>query len=165
MDKKHATALSWLDLSKAFDSVNYTISLHKLRSVGASPQAVKWFESYLSVRSQYVQIRSTVSSFGSLLVSGIDSLTISIRNDLPSVAVRSDLDTYVDDSELHLVLSRKRKPNFDLTRTDLYRTAKWCLEDQLVINRYLVKACWLGLSLFVLMITQPMQVILKSMKI
>ena len=65
MDKKHVTTLRLLDLSKEFDSVNHTISLHKLRSVGASPQTVKRFENYLSGRSQYVRIRSTVSSFGS----------------------------------------------------------------------------------------------------
>ena len=107
MGKKHVTALSLLDLSKAFDSVNHTILLHKLRFVGASPQAVKWFESYLSSRSRYVRIRSTVSSFGSLTRGGPQGSILSpflfgiSVNDIPSVAVPSDLDSYVDDSELH----------------------------------------------------------------
>ena len=62
MDKKHVTALILLDLSKAFDNINHTILLHKLKCAGASSLAIQWFESYLSGRSQYVRIVSTVSS-------------------------------------------------------------------------------------------------------
>ena len=62
MDKKHVTTLILLDLSKAFDSINHTILLHKLKCVGASSLATQWFESYPSGRSQYVRIGSTVSS-------------------------------------------------------------------------------------------------------
>ena len=47
---------------KAFDSINHTILLHKLKCVGASPLAIQWFESYLSGRSQYVRIGSTNST-------------------------------------------------------------------------------------------------------
>ncbi len=130
MDKKHVTTLRLLDLSKAFDSVNHTISLHKLRSVGASAQAVKWLENYLSGRSQYVRIRSTVSSFGSLTRGGpqgsiLSPLLLGIYvNDLPSVAVLSDLDSYVDDSELHLVFKVEDvDQTLTLLEADLYRTA------------------------------------------
>ena len=62
MDKKHVTTLILLDMSEAFDSISHTILLHKLKCVGASPLAIQWFESYLSGRSQYVRIGSTVSS-------------------------------------------------------------------------------------------------------
>jgi hypothetical protein len=48
IDKKNVTALVLLDMSKAFDSVNHPILLHKLKCVGASSQAVGWFKSYLS---------------------------------------------------------------------------------------------------------------------
>ena len=62
MDQKSATALVLLDLSKAFDSKSHPILLNKLSSIGASPSVVKWFESYLTGRSQVVRIGSTVSS-------------------------------------------------------------------------------------------------------
>ena len=51
-----------LDLSKAFDSVHHATLLNKLRHIGASPEVVKWFESYLTGRSQFVRIGTSVSS-------------------------------------------------------------------------------------------------------
>ena len=62
IDNKNLTALILLDLSKAFDSVSHSILLHKLSCIGASPEAVKWFQDYLTGRSQYVRIGSTKSS-------------------------------------------------------------------------------------------------------
>ncbi|CAB3997530.1 RNA-directed DNA polymerase from transposon BS, partial [Paramuricea clavata] len=59
MDGKWVTALILIDLSKAFDSVNHTFLLTKLSNVGASPSVVKWFESYLTGRTQSVRIGST----------------------------------------------------------------------------------------------------------
>ena len=62
MDNKKLSALISLDLSKAFDSINHAIILlRKLRCVGASDKTVKWFQSYLSGRTQRVRIGSSVS--------------------------------------------------------------------------------------------------------
>ncbi|CAB3989784.1 Hypothetical predicted protein [Paramuricea clavata] len=134
MDKKHVTAFILLDLSKAFDSINHTILLHNLKCVGASPLAIQWFhhESYLSGRPQYVRIGSTVSSTsalthgvpqGSILSTFLFGIYV---DDLPAVTVSSDLDSYDDDSKLHLAMAK--------LGNDLYKTAKWCLEHQLLIN-------------------------------
>ena len=46
----------FLDLSKAFETLNHDILLSKLRYYGMDPNVIKWFKSYLSGRSQYVQI-------------------------------------------------------------------------------------------------------------
>jgi retron-type reverse transcriptase len=62
MDQKSVTALILLDLSKAFDSVHHQTLLNKLRHIGASLEEVKWFESYLTGRSQFVRIGTSVSS-------------------------------------------------------------------------------------------------------
>lgn len=141
IDKKKLTALILLDLSKAFDSVSHSILLHKLSCIGASPEAVKWFQNYLSGRVQYVRIGSTKSSTrpithgvpqGAILSPLLFCIYI---NDLPGSIQSCNLDSYVDDSKLY-----KSFYIYDLEQTtinlqaDLQRAAKWCLEHQLLIN-------------------------------
>ena len=50
-----------LDLSSAFDTVNYPVLINRLSDVGVGDTALQWFHSYLSSRSQSVQIRDTSS--------------------------------------------------------------------------------------------------------
>ena len=44
----------FLDLKKAFDTVNHTILIRKMYAYGIRGNILKWFESYLTDRSQYV---------------------------------------------------------------------------------------------------------------
>ena len=143
MDQKSVTALILLDLSKAFDSVHRPIWLNKLRHIGASPEEVKWFESYLTGRSQFVRIGTSVSSsldithgvpqgaILSPLLFGIYS------NELPLAPRHSSLNSYVHDSKMFLSFRVK-----DATDTkeylweDLSRVAKCCSELHLyLLNR------------------------------
>ena len=51
----------FIDLKKAFDTVNHTILLNKLEHYGIQGCGLKWFTPYLSNRSQYVSINNTTS--------------------------------------------------------------------------------------------------------
>ena len=70
IDKKKTTAVVLLDMSKAFDSIHHNILFDKLRDVGVSTLAFRWFHSYLSNRNQRVRINSTLSE-ALPMVSGI----------------------------------------------------------------------------------------------
>jgi hypothetical protein len=67
MDKGLVTALVFLDLSAAFDTVDHNILLHRLENwFGLSGLALSWFASYLNPRTQAVTIGNTKSRETSL---------------------------------------------------------------------------------------------------
>ncbi len=51
----------FIDLSKAFNTVNHEILLHRLKSVGLSSHVIHWFKNYLSGRTQCVQAEGKIS--------------------------------------------------------------------------------------------------------
>ena len=60
---KGITALTLLDLSAAFDTIDHTILLDRLNGYyGISELALGWFKSYLSGRTHSVKVGSTLSN-------------------------------------------------------------------------------------------------------
>ena len=51
-----------LDLQKAFDTINHSILLGKLKAIGFDSTAIDWMKSYLEAREQVVDINGTMSS-------------------------------------------------------------------------------------------------------
>ena len=141
MDKKNLTALTLLDLSKAFDGLNHNKLLAKLSSVGASPHVVNWFKSYLTGRSQSVRINSILSdplpiTHGVPQGAILSPLLFCIHlNDLPCAPQVCGLESYVEGSKVFLSFSL---PDVDTAianlEQDLLHVAAWCCENQLLIN-------------------------------
>ena len=63
MDKSQRTIGVFIDLKKAFDTVDHKILLSKLQCYGIRGLALKWIKSYLSNRRQYVCYNNSNSEF------------------------------------------------------------------------------------------------------
>ena len=64
MDDHKASLVVFLDLSAAFDTIDHTILVNRLRNdYGLCGKALDWLESYLTDRYQYVHIKDNPSEY------------------------------------------------------------------------------------------------------
>ena len=61
IDDRQATLGVFIDLQKAFDTVNFEILLKKLEHYGVRGMPLKWFDSYLTDRQQSVSLVGVLS--------------------------------------------------------------------------------------------------------
>ena len=67
LDKGTTPINVYLDLSKAFDTLDLNILLHKLKYYGIEGTALRLFESYINKRQQYVDFDGTPSNYNRIL--------------------------------------------------------------------------------------------------
>ena len=106
IDKHHLPMCLFLDLSKAFDTINFDIMLMKLRHLGFNSLALNWFETYLKHRKQFVSFNGSDSPLletktgvpqGSVLGPLLFLIYI---NDIDSVSNIFKIICFADDSTL-----------------------------------------------------------------
>ena len=96
----------FIDLKKAFDTIDHEILLRKLASYGADKNALAWFDSYLSHRSQKCNVNGNLSNAKELSCgvpqgSIIGPLLFLIYiNDLPNSLSIASAKMYADDTHI-----------------------------------------------------------------
>ena len=129
----------FIDLQKAFDTVDHNILLSKLHHYGVRGLPHKWFRSYLSNRQQYVSISGYSS--GKLYVEyGVPQgsvlgplLFLIYINDLPNTIKNSETNLFADDTCL---LSSDSNLEYLETKvnTDLVKLSSWLQANKISLN-------------------------------
>lgn len=108
LDNNDFTIGVFIDLSKAFDTVDHSILLHKLHDYGIHGKELQWFKSYLSDRKQFVTWNGVNSKYmdiqcgvpqGSILGPLLFLIYI---NDLHFVSEKAFFILFADDTNIFL---------------------------------------------------------------
>lgn len=139
LDKGGVVGAVFLDLRKAFDTVNHSALLSKLVSFKLSPNIMKWFQAYLSGRSQCVRIEDKTSSLRACTLgvpqgSSLGPLLFSTYiNDLPSICDGVETLMYADDTVIFTHGKDAETVAAKLTAT-MEKIAEWLSQSCLTLN-------------------------------
>ena len=149
MDKGKLTGLIFIDLKKAFDTVDHEILLSKLQKYGINELEHDWFKSYLANRRQFCRVNGMSSNVeeincgvpqGSCL--GLLLFLIYI-NDLPYCLKTSGATIYADD----MTISYSSKSIGELNamlNNDLHCLEEWLHGNKLTLNILKTEAMIVG---------------------
>ena len=138
MDEGKVTGAIFLDLKKAFDTVNHSLLLNKLKKFGIRDIELNWFKSYLNNRMQSVKVGSTLSDLEPINI-GIPQgsilgplLFIIFVNDLPDSVICKTV-MYADDTSL-LISSSDPLCLQNSLNLNMCRIASWFQKNHLTLN-------------------------------
>lgn len=138
-DNRSYTISLFLDMSKAFDTVDHQILLEKLKHYGIRDTAYHWFKSYLDNRKQYVEYGGTNSttqtvSFGVPQGSILGPLLFILYvNDITSSSRLFDAILFADDTTLYASHSNL-DTLIEMVNNELNNVHGWITANKLTLN-------------------------------
>ena len=129
----------FVDLQKAFDTVDHSILVTKLNHYGVRGPSLEWFKSYMSDRNQFVHVNN-VSSTTKPVKHGVPQgsvlgplLFIIFINDLHRAISNSTVHHFADDTNLLLSNKSLKKLTLNMNH-DLTCLCEWLRSNKVALN-------------------------------
>jgi hypothetical protein len=152
---KRATVLLSLDISAAFDTIDFNILLDRVSTdFGISGRAYSWLSSFITGRSQYVAVGKAKSAVftnlsgvpqGSVLGPLLFAMYLSPVSNV--VAAHSlNYHQYADDTQLYMAVKRidGNSPTFGVVSDCADDVNRWFLENKMMLNPTKTEAILFG---------------------
>ena len=139
IDQSKITAVVFLDLCKAFDTLDHQILFDKLEHYGVRGLALQWIKSYFSNRTQFIQINDTRSS-EEIISCGVPQgsilgplFFILYINDLPKATSLAECLLFADDTTIFYSNS---DPDHlaSVMNSELTKISLWMKSNKLSVN-------------------------------
>ena len=130
----------FLDFAKAFDTVNHNILLNKLEYYGVKNQTLALFKSYLSERTQVVEVNGVVSDQGTIK-HGVPQgsilgplLFLLYINDISKSSNILKFFLFADDTTVYYSANPKDKNTEHILNSELEKVSGWLAANKLSLN-------------------------------
>ena len=152
MDVGKINCVVFLDIRKAFDSINHEILLKKMNlNFGISGNALKWFDSYIKDREQRCIVNGQLSSSKKIICrvpqgSILDPLLFLLYiNDMPDSLNNTTASLYADDTEIY-ASSDNSSDLISKLNEDFKNMSRWMSINKLQIHPTKSKYMFIGSS-------------------
>ena len=140
-NNKLNTIALYIDFKKAFDTVNHTLLIGKLKDMKIRNNAINWINSYLTNRTQCTR-KGPIVSKDVVVKTGVPQGSIlgplyflCNINDITHICNNSKILLYADDTVLYKGISENEKfLDMHDFQQDVNRLVLWCQRNRLSIN-------------------------------